>query len=302
MIIPSFLNKGDKIAIIATARAVDRELVEYAIDIINSWGLKVITGNHLYERNFRFGGTDDQRIADLQWAISNTEIKAVFCVRGGYGTTRIIDNIDLKPLFKHPKWILGFSDVTTLLLGLERIGVASIHSPMPALFKSKTDSKAVNSVKDFLMTKTDYVISWKTTSLCSDANCTGSLVGGNLSMIANNIGTETFPLSFKNKVLFIEEVGEDLYKIDRYMVQLKRAGVLRELSGLIVGSITDIPYDEEPFGLEVNEIIESHIKEYNYPVYYGAPFGHCMENYPVPVGMQADISVENGKTFLSIRK
>ncbi|QCK13380.1 S66 peptidase family protein [Mangrovivirga cuniculi] len=302
MIIPEFLSPGDKVIIVATARAVDSTAVDHAVEILEQWGLKVLKGKNLLNKDFRFAGKDSARSEDLQYAISSPDIKAVFCVRGGYGTTRIVDNIDFKPLYKYPKWILGFSDITTLLLQLERLGVASAHSSMPALFKNKTSKEALNSIRLFLMEPEDYKLEWDQTSIDRVHNCDGSLIGGNLSMIANNIGTKSFPLTFKNKILFLEEVGEDLYRIDRSMVQLKRAGILSEISGLLVGGVTDVPYDEEPFGLEANEIILSHVSDYDFPVYFDVPFGHIDENHLIPCGLQSKIRADKEKVHLIVKK
>ncbi|MCX2744537.1 LD-carboxypeptidase [Mangrovivirga sp. M17] len=302
MIIPEFLSHGDKVIIVATARAVDSTAVEHAVGIMENWGLKVLKGKNLLNKEFRFAGDDKARVEDFQKAISSPDIKAVFCVRGGYGTTRIVDKIDFKPLYKYPKWILGFSDITTLLLQLERLGIASSHSSMPALFKNKTSEEAIDSIRQFLMEPEDYKLEWKKTSIDKVNDCHGSLIGGNLSMIANNIGTKSFPLTFENKILFLEEVGEDLYRIDRSIVQLKRAGVLSEISGLLVGGVTDVPYDEEPFGLEASEIVLSHVSEYDFPVYFDVPFGHIDDNFLIPCGLQSKIRTDGEEIQLIVKK
>lgn len=289
-IIPPFLATGDKVAIIATAKKIDRQSIDYSIEVLQSWGLIPIQGQNLYNSYFQYAGTDEERITDLQWALDNPEIKAIFCARGGYGTTRILDSANLEKLKKHPKWLIGYSDVTSLHFAFQANNCSSIHGPMPINFINNAPHGSLGKLKKILFGyfKGDIHIT------ADPQNKTGSgkgpVIGGNLTLIYNMIGTQT-DIDFSGKILFIEEVGEYLYHIDRVMTHLNRAGKLAKLQGLIVGHFSSIKDNEESFGKNWKEIILDAVKDYNFPVAFNFPAGHEDHNDPIILGSTATFTV-----------
>ncbi len=297
MIIPQYLNPGDKVGVVATAKVVDKTNTENGIDILRQWGLEVVIGHYVFEKYFQFAGTDEQRTDDLQIMINDPEIKAIFMVRGGYGSTRIIDRIDYKPLLQKPKWICGFSDITAFHLHLYRLGIASMHAPMPSFFHA-LDNTSINQYKSLLFGKKD-TLNAHPHLLNKNGSGFGKLVGGNLSIICHTISTAS-EIETKGNLLFIEDVGENLYHIDRMMVQLKRAGFLNNLKGLIVGQFSDMKDNEDAFGFDAFEIIQSHVSKFHYPVAFDFPIGHTSTNFALPVGLEATLIVNKKEVYLEI--
>jgi muramoyltetrapeptide carboxypeptidase len=293
---PDFLKKKDKVAIIATAKNFDRKVMAAAVKQLQNWGLEVIEGKHLYKTDHQFAGTDKQRLEDLQWALDEKEIKAVFCARGGYGTARIIDEVDWKKFVKSPKWVIGFSDVTTLHAQIQKNKVKSIHGLMPISFSTKGYEPSLKKLQQLLFGQ---ILQYKI--LSNELNRIGAieaeLTGGNLSIICSLIGTDS-EIKTENRILFIEEVGENLYRVDRMMNQLKRAGFLKSLSGLIVGHFTDMEDNPVKFGKNAYEIIAEAVKEYKYPVCYGFPAGHEADNFPLVLGAEVKLSVQKKYTTI----
>ena len=286
---PSFLNKNDKVAIIATAKNFDKKELTEALKKIKSWGLKVAEGKSLYKKYHQFAGNDVERAADLQWALNDPEIKAVFCARGGYGTAKIIDTIDFKKVARNPKWVIGFSDVTVLLSQLQKNKVQSIHGIMPILFGQEGYELSIEKLRELLFGKEiSYKI--KPAKWNREGEAIGKLTGGNLSIICSLQGTPS-EINTKNKILFLEDVGENLYRVDRMVGQLKRTGSLKSLSGLIVGHFTGMEDNKIKFGKTAYEIIAEAVKEYNYPVCYGFPAGHEADNFPLVLGAESKLSV-----------
>ncbi len=297
MVIPEFLTSGDKVGIVATAKKVDNDTTINGINVLKSWGLKVISGQYLFNSSYQFAGTDEQRADDFQKMIDDPEVKAIFLARGGYGSTRIIDQIKFDALKSNPKWICGFSDVTAIHLQLRNLGIASIHAPMPSFFHS-IDRESLQWFKKLIFgEKSRFTI--KPHKLNSEGKVKGRLIGGNLSIICHTIGTksELFP---KGQILFIEDVGEQLYHIDRMMVQLKRTGILASISGLIVGQFSDMKDNKDPFGTDAYQIIYAHTKEYNYPKAFNFPVGHTRENYALPVGVESILTVGKNNSTLDL--
>jgi muramoyltetrapeptide carboxypeptidase len=293
---PPFLKKNDKVAIVATAKNFNKKELEAAIRIIASWGLQVVEGESLYKKYHQFAGTDQDRAEDLQSALDDPEIKAIFCARGGYGTTRIIDEISFKKISHHPKWVIGFSDVTVLHAELQKNKIQSIHGIMPASFGKKEYGISIEKLKDTLFgKKVNYEVSPHKFNLKGKG--IGKLVGGNLSIICSIIGTES-ELKTKGTILFIEDVGENLYRIDRMIGQLKRAGILKSLSGLIVGHFNNMEDNEIPFGRSSYEIIAEAVQEYDYPVCYGFPAGHTAHNLPLVLGAETSLTVTKEKVLI----
>jgi len=297
MIIPHFLEPGDNIGIVATAKKVDKSNTINGIETLKSWGLNVITGKNLFNSFHQFAGTDDQRADDLQKMIDDHEIKAIFMARGGYGSTRIIDRINFTPLKSNPKWICGFSDITAFHLHLHNLGIASLHAPMPSFFHDIEDN-SISWFKRYIFgEKQELTVGNHKLNKTGIAN--GKLVGGNLSIICHTIGTPS-EIKTKGNILFLEDVGEQLYNLDRMMIQLKRANHLDKLAGLVVGQFSEMKDDCDSFGFSVNEIIHSHVIDFNYPVAFDFPIGHTEKNYAIPVGDSCKLNVNESEAILTL--
>ncbi len=288
---PAFLKPGDTILIIGTARARDKTQIEPAISILQSWGLKVKLGENLYKKHHQFAGTDKERAEDLQWAIDHKTAKAILVAGGGYGTLRIIDKVKFTALTKFPKWFIGYSDTTIIQARLQKLKFPSIHGPMA--FKFLVNEEATNSIKKLLFKeKFDYQI--PSSSLNRLGKTQGEVVGGNLSLIYALSGSKD-DLDTKGKILFIEDLDEQLYHIDRMMLQLKRSGKLKNLKGLVVGGMTEMKDNAVPYGKTAEEIIFDAVKEYKYPVCFNFPAGHIEKNMAFFLGKKAKLVVEKTK-------
>jgi muramoyltetrapeptide carboxypeptidase len=290
---PPYLQKGDTIGIVAPAGYMPVEKMQACIETLDAWGFTVEMGTttHSQSNNY-FSGTDEERLADLQQMMDNKKIKAILCARGGYGVSRIIDQLNFKRFRKKPKWIIGFSDITVLHAHLySRYKIASLHAPMAAAFNDgEQDNPYVKSICRALVgEKADYRATGGPYNNTGTAE--GELVGGNLALLAHLVGTPS-DIKTKGRILFLEDVGEYLYNIDRMLLQLKRAGKLDHLSGLIIGGFTDTKDTERPFGKEVHEIIHEQVKEYDYPICFGFPVSHNKENYALKVGGTYKLTVE----------
>lgn len=288
MIIPPFLKVGDTVALVCTARKFFPEDAKPAIDLLESWGLKVKLGTTIGLDNFQLGGTDSERAADFQAQLDDENVKAIWCARGGYGTVRIIDSLDFTNFKQHPKWIMGFSDVTVLHSQLNVERVASLHSIMPF-----TVPTAPEEVKDTLRKALfGETISYTIPSKSYDVNGTasGELVGGNISILYSLLGSKS-SIETKDKILFIEDLDEYLYHIDRMMYNLKRNGYFEHVKGIIVGSMTDMHDNEIPFGQNAVQIITAITKDYNIPIAFDFPAGHQSDNRTLILGQQVDFEV-----------
>ncbi len=268
---PQSLAKGDSVVILSPSGKVEEEQIKKSAQIVTNWGLQVRFASHAFSSHFKFAGTDNERLSDLQEALDDKEIKAIFCARGGYGLVRIIDQIDFTTFQMNPKWIVGFSDVTVLHNELNKLGVASLHAPMPNSYDS-TPEAAMDSLYKAL-----FEPNYQVDSVFSREE----IVGGNLAIIYSLLGTNS-DLNTDNKVLLIEDIGEYAYNIDRMLHALKKAGKLDKLKGLLVGQFTDIK--EDGFGYSVKEIIENCTKNYNFPIYFDIPVGHVADNRAVVLG------------------
>jgi muramoyltetrapeptide carboxypeptidase len=286
---PAYLKEGDTVAIVATARKISEEEVQPAVDILKNWGLNVITGKNLFNQYNQFAGTDEERAADLQAALNDETVKAIIVARGGYGTVRIIDKIDFSAFKKNPKWLVGYSDVTVLHSHLHSLGIQSIHATMPINFIK--NAEATKSLQNALFgRKINY------TTPASPMNKTGSargeLIGGNLSLLYSLLASNS-DIYTKDKILFIEDLDEYLYHIDRMMMALKRSGKLSQLAGLIVGGMSDMKDNTIPFGKTAEEIIYDAVKEYNYPVCFHFPTGHIEKNMAIKMGCETHLIISN---------
>jgi muramoyltetrapeptide carboxypeptidase len=296
---PPFLKPGDKVGILATARRIAPNDIAGAVDLFNEWKLEVSLSPYLFSVDHSYlAGTDDQRTAALQQFVDDPTMAAIFCARGGYGTTRIIDQIDFSQFQKFPKWIIGFSDVTALHLKIASLGAKSIHGTMPALF-----SKDASSVESLRMALFDQPVNLDASENRSNKGGAGKgqLVGGNLSLLVDSLGT-SYEVNSEGKILIVEEVDEYLYKIDRMFVQLKRSKKLEKLAGIVVGHFSEIKDTELPFGESFEEIIRFHTKEYNYPIGFNFPIGHMNPNYAWISGADALLEVEEKGSTLKLQR
>jgi len=291
MIIPPYLKPDSKIRIVSPAGKIKEERIAPAVEWFKKQGYKVELGKHIFAQHFQFAGTDTQRLEDLQTAFDDPKTDAIICSRGGYGTVHIIDKLDFTKFKKHPKWLVGFSDVTILHSCLNNLGIATIHGAMPPFFFDEIGDPNENltSLIDLLEGKNCNYNFAK-----NDKNRTGNtnaeLVGGNLSLITSLLGTK-YELKTDDKTLFIEEIDEYLYHIDRMMRQLKLAGKLDKLAGLVVGDFTEIKDNDTPFGQTIEEIILENVKDYNFPVCFGFPAGHDKKNLALVFGKKWSLSV-----------
>ncbi|MDB5262903.1 MAG: LD-carboxypeptidase [Adhaeribacter sp.] len=290
------LQVGDKIAIVALARKVAAADLEPAIKILQDWGLEVVLGQTIQESYHQFAGLDEVRLADFQTQLNNDGIKAIFSARGGYGTTRLLDRIDFTHFRMQPKWLIGFSDITALHSHVHNFGLESIHGTMPALFGRPGSSEAIESLRQLLFGES---ISYRCPAheLNQNGTGTGRLIGGNLSILITCIGTAS-DIDTTGKILFLEDLDEYLYHIDRMLVQLDRAGKLINLAGLLVGDMSDMKDNAVPFGKTAYEIIREHAGKYNFPISFGFPTGHEPKNLALVCGRQALLKVEASGTSL----
>lgn len=297
MAAPNKLRKGDKVAIVAPAGKIDEKVVLKAKQVFEGWGLNVVLGNHLFKPYYSYAATDAERKEDIQQLLDDQTIKAILCARGGYGTARIIDQLDFANFVIQPKWIIGFSDITVLHNHIQQhFSIETIHGAMAAgLNDIFSFPETTNSLKTALFGE-DLTYEWPTDPNSKKGSCTGILTGGNLAILCSLLGTPS-ETDFKGKLLFIEEIGEQLYRIDRMMIQLKRAGKLENLAGLIVGGMTDIPVNKEDFGKTAYEIIKEAVNEYTYPVGFGFPAGHQGDNRALIMGRKAGLNIADTTTL-----
>jgi muramoyltetrapeptide carboxypeptidase len=299
-IIPPFLRAGDTIGITCPAGYMPLEKAQTCIDTLPTWGYRVRVGQTLGSSSDNyFSGTDDERIADVQQMLDDPEIKAILCGRGGYGLSRIVDRIDFTRFRQSPKWIIGFSDITLLHTHiLARYGVATLHAPMAGAFnEGGATGPGVDSLRRIL---TGEPLSYGAPAhpFSRPGTASGSLIGGNLALLAHSIGSPSEP-DTRGAILFLEDVGEYLYNIDRMLRQLQRAGKLDHLAGLLIGGFTELKDTTRPFGASVNEIIRDVIGDSSYPVAFDFPVSHGKENVALKIGVGYRLRVGPEGTSLS---
>lgn len=291
MVSPPVLRKGDKIAILAPARAVTFAEIHPAIRLMNKYDLEVVLGSYVFSQNHQFAGTDDQRCRDFQQMLDDPEIRAILCARGGYGTVRFIDQLDFTRFMEHPKWIVGFSDITVLHAHIHQLcGVETLHAAMPLNIGKQPSPDTLDTLMNALL-GAPFSYQLDRTPLARSGKGEGLLVGGNLSILYSLNGSVSMPDTC-GKILFLEDVDEYLYHIDRMMVNLKRSGKLDQLSGLIVGGMTDMKDNQIPFGKTANEIIYDAVKEFDYPLCFDFPAGHLDNNLALVMGRKASLTVD----------
>ena len=280
-IMPQHLKKGDTVAILATARKIDASTLQPGIKLLESWGLKVILGKTIGKEQNQLAGADWQRATDFQEMLDNPSVKAIWAAKGGYGTVKIVDRVDFSNFKKNPKWIIGFSDVTVLHSHMNRMGFQTLHAMMAISAPSATTAAKESLRKVLFGEKLSYSVPHHEFNKLGQAK--GELVGGNLSVLYSIQGSVS-EVDFKDKILFVEDLDEYLYHIDRMMTNLKRNGSLKNLKGIIVGGMTSMNDNDVPWGKNALEIIQETVKELNIPVAYNFPAGHIKDNRALILG------------------
>jgi len=290
MITPEFLQKGDTIGILATARKIDLVNLQPAIKLLESWGLHVVIGKTIGKEDHQLAGPDWQRATDFQEMLDNPKIKAIWAAKGGYGTVRIVDRIDFTSFKKKPKWIVGFSDVTVLHSHINNMGIETLHAMMAVSAKTATNQAVETFRKSLFGEKLEYHI--PASSFNKKGKATGEIVGGNLSVLYSILGSKS-EVDFKGKILFIEDLDEYLYHIDRMMMNLKRNGYFDGLKALVVGGMTEMNDNDIPWGKNSLEIIQDVLKDYKFPIIYNFPAGHIKDNRALILGKVVTIDVND---------
>lgn len=298
-IYPPNLNSGDKAVIISPSGNIDLQYINGACQVLQNWGLVVEIATHAEGQYGRFGGTVDQRIADLQQAMDDPDVRLIFCSRGGYGIVHLLDKLNFEGIKKYPKWIVGYSDITALHLALLQDGIVSLHAPMARHLTEDSLDIASSYLKDSLfINMPEY--SRDSHSLNREGLVRGKLFGGNLAVLSGLIGTPYMAVP-ENGILFIEDIGEAPYKIDRMMWQLKLSGILSRISALIIGQFTDC--SEDPLmGSTIYESISDIVKDYNYPLVFNFPVGHVKENYSLLHGAAVELEVSENNVKMKSSK
>ncbi|MFV0365806.1 MAG: LD-carboxypeptidase [Mangrovibacterium sp.] len=297
MIQPDFLQPGDTIRVIAPAGVVDTAKTKAGLALWESRGFHLVVGSHVYDVNNRFAGSDSNRLNDLQEAMDDPSCKAIVCVRGGYGSIHLINQLDFSKFKKHPKWLVGFSDITVLHEEFQKQGFMSIHGPMIA--SSLVDGKASESFEYLLQLLQGEIPSYTFNAhlLNRSGDAKGEIIGGNLSIIYSLLGDSSM-LNSDGKILFIEDLGEQLYHLDRMMYALRQSGKLKHIKALLVGEFIEMK-DTGNMRQSVEEIIRNAVEDYDFPVYFGFPAGHDDNNYPIVFGEKYALAEEEGKVMLT---
>ncbi len=284
-----YLQIGDKIGIVASARKVNSLELKEAIDIFTHWGLESILGKNIFKEHHQFAGTDDERLLDLQTMLDDDQIKAISFARGGYGTVRILDKIDWTVFIKKPKWLIGFSDITVIHSYVtQNLSIETIHAIMPLNFDTASNEAIISLRKSLFGDSISYEIN--NHPLNRKGNTKAPIIGGNLSMIHTLTGSNA-DINTEGKILFIEDLDEYLYHIDRMIINLKRSGKLSKIKGLLVGGMTIMNDNTIPFGKEAYEIIQEHTAEYDYPICFDFPAGHFPDNRALILGRNVQLNV-----------
>lgn len=294
---PAFLQEGDLIVVISPSGIVDKDLVLKGIELLKNANFNVEITPHVFDAHFKYAANHHHRLEDLQFALDHPTAKAVYCARGGFGITHLIDALDWTQFKLNPKWIIGFSDITALLHAAYQNGYCSLHA---CVLQGLTKLSAVYQ-KHLIDTLAGKMIEHEAENTFNKpGSASGELVGGNLSLLVHQIGTAT-ALDYSDLILFIEEVAEPLYHIDRMMLQLKRAGKLENLAGLVIGQFTSISEDKVLYGQSVEEIILDHCQAYDFPIGFNFPFGHGEDNVALVHGARVQLRVKEQQAKLTFR-
>lgn len=297
MVTPSYLSPGDTVGIVSTARKLTKEELAPGLALLDQWGLRYKLGNTIGAEKDQFAGEDTLRAADFQAMLDDPDIKAIWCARGGYGTVRIIDALDFKKFSNDPKWIIGYSDITVLHSHLNLRGIETLHAQMPLEIEKKSPETA-SSIRAILFGERYESISTPTHSLNRLGTASGELVGGNLSVLYSVCGSDS-ALKTNNNILFLEDLDEYLYHVDRMLQNLKRNGLFNNINGLIVGGMTDMNDNTIPFGKTAEEIVLDTVSEYNFPVCFGFPAGHVQDNRAMIFGRGVSLVVSEENVNLA---
>ncbi len=294
-ITPTYLKHGDKVAIISTARKISLEELQPSIQLLKDWGLEPVLATNLFAEENQFAGSDAQRTEDLQTMLDDENIKAIWCARGGYGTIRIIDNIDFSKFQQNPKWIIGYSDVTVLHSHIhQHYNIETLHATMPINVAKNTDDSKESLRKALFGEALTYA--FEKHAFNRNGKAKGQLVGGNLSMLYSMLGSQS-SIDTKGKILFIEDLDEYLYHIDRMMQNLKRNVYFNQLAGLVVGGMSDMNDNTIPFGKTAKEIIRDTVAKYDFPVCFDFPAGHIDDNRSLILGREVQLTINNNPTL-----
>ncbi len=297
MVYPTKIDKGDVIGIVAPAGKLEQSVINQAASRIEGMGYKVKFGRFIHEYRYNFSSSDDNRLYDLQDMLDDVNVKAIICTRGGYGMIRIVDKLDFSKFKQNPKWVVGFSDITVLHSAIQKHGIASIHGPMTKSFLNYTNTGVdIDVLFSFLTGESpQYLINGCAANVNGISK--GHLVGGNLSLLHALRGT---PYDFDpvGKILFIEEISEYMYHIDRMLYSFKLGGVFEKISGLVVGQFTDIKDNDIPFGESIADMVLKHVHEYSYPVAFDFPSGHVETNFPLILGDLVELNVSDDEVSL----
>lgn len=300
MLQPKSLRKGDVITIISTARKITVEELEPAIQIFESWGLLVKFGINLFKVHHQFAGTTEERVQDLQFALDDSETAAIVCARGGYGTVQLIDHIDFSKFQQNPKWLVGYSDVTVLHNHInQNLGIETLHANMPISFPKSGEDESTQTMQSALFgNKYSLEFELEEGSVMDNKGLAAPIVGGNLSIVYSLTGTKS-QLNTKGKFLFLEDLDEYLYHIDRMMMNLKRAGLFNGCLGVLVGGMSDMNDNAIPFGSSAKETILSTLSELKIPVIFGVPAGHIERNLAIVMNRNAELTVQGKKATIT---
>jgi muramoyltetrapeptide carboxypeptidase len=295
--IPPYLKQGDTVGLVCPAGYMALEKVQACVQALQHAGYKVLVGKTVGSDSLNyFSGSDDERLEDFQSLLDNNEVAAVLCARGGYGTSRILDRIRFKQYKRKPKWIIGYSDITALHAHLySKYGIASLHAPMAAAFNDG-DNEYLDSVLK-AVTGEKYNYTCEPHEFNRTGKVKGDLIGGNLTLLAHLAGSVS-EYKTKGRILFMEDIGEYIYNIDRMLVQIKRSGMLKNLAGAVIGKFTDTKDTERPFGKSVYEVIRDIFEEYDYPICFNFPVSHDKENYALKVGVEHILKVGKSRVHL----
>ncbi len=299
MIIPPYLRKGDQVVVLSTARKVAETDLSPAIPVLETWGLKVSLGSSIGPVENQFAGSDALRTEDFQKSLDNPNIKAILFARGGYGSIRVLDQINWSGFLKSPKWLVGFSDATVFHSHVQaKFNIATLHGVMPSIFRfDEKGTLAQESLRKALFGENLEYRSPHQIPLFRIGNGYGQLVGGNISILYSLLGSSS-DIQTDGKILFMEDLDEYLYHVDRMIISLKRAGKFKNLKGMILGGLTDMNDNDVPFGKTSEEIIMEHVAEYSFPVCFNFPAGHLRDNRALKLGAEADLMVSGKEAIL----
>jgi len=296
MIQPTPLIPGDLIYITAPAKITDPKTVLFAKEYLEKHGFNVLVSAHCFGNHHYFSGTEEERLTDLQFGIDHPDVRAILCARGGYGSIRILDRINWANVLLEPKWVIGFSDITVFHHRLQKLGIQSIHATMPISFQKNTDEALLSLLESITGKFTPYVLPPNKSNKTGAA--TGNLIGGNLSIVYSMLGTND-QYDFENSILFLEDVGEYYYQVERMIFALSKAGVFEKIKGLIIGGMTDLEDTDPPLGRSIEKIILEQLQFSNMPVIFNFPSGHIEDNRALVFGKRTQICVNDNETTVS---